>query len=367
MSNDTERMASSDPSADELPTERLKHEIEHTKEGLSETISALEEKLSPSQVREVVGAELEQVEQRVRVVLNDQLEHAKTLVQAEVGEAKNALREGLRDAEHMIRTGLVDAKESVKTELKDAVVGAKESLRAATLGRIETFATNVGDTMNDARDTLLDTLKNNPLPTAVTGMGVLWLLMNRSAANRTRRWNGNGSVGHGGPSVAQVAQRATGVVTQGVQGATNAAGDALSSASDVVSSIAQTASEGVQQAAHTVSDSAASVASTAQDSARRVERTVQRALHDRPLAVGAAALAIGTVVGCALPRTSAENEFMGETRDNVLTRAGDAVHEAAASVTKTSGNERDEERSSGTPRQGGRQEDSSHASASRPS
>lgn len=337
MSNGTEHMAPVDPSIDQLPAERLKHDIEHTKEGLSETLSALEEKLSPSQIREVVGAEIEQVEQRVRVVLSEQLDHAKALVQAEVGEAKSALQDGLRDAERMIRTGLADAKESVKSEITDAVTGVKESVRAATLGRVETFATKLGDTMNDARDTLLDTLYNNPLPTAVTGVGLVWLLMNRSrsAGHRSRQNGSNDSVGHG-TSVGQVAQRATGAVAHGVQNATDAAGEALGSASDVVTSMAQTATEGMQQAAHTVSDSARSLAGTAQDGARRVERTVQRALQDRPLAVGAAAIAIGTMVGCALPGTSAENELMGETRDEVLSRAGDAVNEAAASVEKMS-------------------------------
>jgi hypothetical protein len=103
-----------------------------------------------------------------------------------------------------------------------------------------------------------------------------------------------------------------------------------------VTSIAQTATEGVQQAAHTVSDGALSLAGSAQHSAKRVEQTVQRALRDRPLAVGAAALAIGTMVGCSLPRTNAEDELMGETRDEVLNRAGNAVNDAAASVVKAS-------------------------------
>jgi hypothetical protein len=367
MSNDTDPMAPSDPTFDESPTERLKHEIEETKEGLSETISALEGKFSPSQVREAVGAELQQVEERVRDVLADQLEHAKTLVQAEVVEAKNVLREGMRDAERMIRTGLGDAKESVKTELRHAVTGAKESLRAATLGRVETVATNVGDTMNAARDTLLDTLYNNPLPAAVTGVGLLWLLMNRSRSASDRSRGSNGSGGQAGATVGRVAQQAAGAVAQGMQGATVAAGDALNSASDLVTSMAQTATEGVHQAAQTVSDGALAFAGTAQDSAKRVERTVQRALKDRPLAVGAAALAIGTMVGCSLPRTKAEDELMGETRDNILTRAGDAVHDAATSAAKMSESETTEREDAGQSNKAGQHGRHENAAASRPS
>jgi hypothetical protein len=311
MSNDTEALAPS-----ELPSARLKHDIEQTKEELAGTLSALEEKFSPSQVREAVGAELQQMEERVR-------------------------------------GALADAKESVKTELKEAVTGAKESLRAATLGRVETFATNVGDTMNAARETLVDTIYNNPLPAAVTGVGLVWLLMNRSRSARAGvpRWNG--SAGQAGTSAGQVARETTGAIGQGMQRATDAAGDALHSATDVVTSIAQTASEGVQQAAHTVSDSAMALAGTAQHGAKRVERTVQRALQQRPLAVGAAAVAIGTMVGASLPGTSAENRLMGEARDEVLTRVGDAVHGAAATMSETTpqgdGSERQENASASRP------------------
>jgi hypothetical protein len=60
-------------------------------------------------------------------------------------------------------------------------------------------------------------------------------------------------------------------------------------------------------------------------------------LHDNPMALGIAALAAGAVVGAALPRTHVENEYMGETRDQLLesarTMATDSV-ESAKSVAK---------------------------------
>jgi hypothetical protein len=337
-------------------TARIKHEIEQTRDDLSETVAALEEKLAPAQVREVVTAELQLVEDRVRDVIGDQLAQAKTLVSAELLEAKNALREGLSDADRLIRAGLSDARASVRTELQDAVTGARESVRAATLGKVENFATTLGDSMNDARDTLLDTLYANPLPAALTGVGLAWLLMNRSrsASARSRNVAGNGgqypygtrtpqvgeqlgaAVGNVGAAVGKAAHHVTDAVADGVHGATNTAGQVMDSASDIVSSLAHTAGEGAQYAANTARDGATAVASSVQHGAKRVEQTFQRQLHDRPLAVGAAALAIGTMVGCALPRTSAEDAFMGEARDSVLYRAGDVVHDAAATVAALS-------------------------------
>lgn len=352
----TEAEAHAPASTPSEATTRLKEEIEQTRGDLSETVAALEEKLAPSQVREAVSAELQLVENRVREVLDDQIAQAKTFVQDEVRDAKNALSEGLHETERLIRTGLSDARETVREDLKNAITGARESVRAATVGRVETFATTVGDTMNDARDTLLDTLYNNPLPAALTGVGLAWLLMNRSKSASNRFGNGPGggvgystqhglrqmgeqlgsAVGTVGAAVGRAAHQATGAVAEGLHGATDAAESALGNASGIVTSLAQTAGEGAQQAAHTVQEGATAIASTAQQSARRVEQAFQRQLRERPLAVGAAALAIGTMVGCSLPHTETEDSLMGEARDNVLFQAGDAVHEAAAAVSNLS-------------------------------
>jgi hypothetical protein len=135
-----------------------------------------------------------------------------------------------------------------------------------------------------------------------------------------------------GAAVGKAAHQATDAVAEGVQGATDAAGNVLESASGIVTAVAHAAGEGAQHAAHTARDGATALASSAQHSAKRVEQIFQRQLRERPLAVGVAALAIGTVVGCSLPHTHAEDELMGETRDSLLYRAGDAVHDAAASV-----------------------------------
>jgi hypothetical protein len=34
--------------------------------------------------------------------------------------------------------------------------------------------------MNDVRDSLIDTIRQNPLPATLAGVGIGWLLMNRS-------------------------------------------------------------------------------------------------------------------------------------------------------------------------------------------
>ena len=46
--------------------------------------------------------------------------------------------------------------------------------------------------MNDTRDTLVDTVRRNPIPAALAGIGIAWLLMNRSSSNRGRSAAPNG-------------------------------------------------------------------------------------------------------------------------------------------------------------------------------
>ena len=354
MSTEPENSATVDESADAA---RIKQDIEQTRDNLSETVAALEERLSPSTLRTALREEVQEVEQKVRAVLGEQLTEAKTLVQTELREAKDALHTGLVDAERMIRSGLHDAKETTKNELKSAVNDAKDSLRAATIGRVENFATQAGDTMNDVRDTLFETIRQNPLPATLAGVGIGWLLMNRSRSEsfRARGYGGNGTysthmgpragerVGQMGAALGRATEQASGAVAHGLQGVAETASDVIEGASGMATNIAHTAAEGVSQAASAVTGGASALSGSAHAGAKRVEQTFQRQLQERPLAVGAAAIAIGTMVGCAMPRTRVEDELLGEASNSMLARAGDVVHEAAASVGIGAGEQRNEE------------------------
>ena len=52
---------------------------------------------------------------------------------------------------------------------------------------------------------------------------------------------------------------------------------------------------------------------------------LQRAWRANPLLVGAAAAAIGAIVGLGVPETERENELMGEARDSVVSGIGETV------------------------------------------
>ena len=347
--------------------ERLKHGIERTRAEMSSTINALETRLTPSEIRATVNAELHNVEQRVRAVVGEELTEAKKLVEAELGEAKKLLKEGLNEAEEKVRRGLGDAKEAVKKDLSEAFHGAKQAVRAATLGRVEELADNIGDKMNQTRETLVDTVRQNPIPAALVGVGVAWLLMNRSqtasagrgARGIRARASGEGergydedgdflhdarqSVGHVAGQVSNAVGQATGALSRaaqqvadqanrGLRDASDRAGNALHEATETASELAHKASNTAAHLAEEAGEVVVSVSQSARRGVRTVEQGLESAMEGNPLAVGAAALVLGGVVGFALPRTHQEDSLMGDARDRVLRRAGSAAEEAAQSV-----------------------------------
>src|SRR4029078_6310790 len=96
-----------------------------------------------------------------------------------------------------------------------------------------------------------------------------------------------------------------------------AAGQARDTANKIASKARDTmhgVTDKAQQTAGYVAERAQNVARGAQKQARRVEETFVRKLNDAPLAVGAAALALGTAVGLAVPRTPMEDKGVGGSR-----------------------------------------------------
>ncbi|MBA2701023.1 MAG: DUF3618 domain-containing protein, partial [Chloroflexi bacterium] len=70
------------------------------------------------------------------------------------------------------------------------VAGAKETVREATVGKVESMASAAGDVVSDAGSTaqqagsgIIQTIRHNPIPAALAGIGVGWLLKNRTSGS----------------------------------------------------------------------------------------------------------------------------------------------------------------------------------------
>jgi hypothetical protein len=68
-------------------------------------------------------------------------------------------------------------------------------------------------------------------------------------------------------------------------------------------------------------DSARGARARAEYYGRRMRRSFFDTLHEQPLVLGAVGLAVGAAIGAGLPTTETEDEWMGETRDRLKDRA----------------------------------------------
>lgn len=208
--------------------------------------------------------------------------------------------------------------------------------------------------------------KQHPGPAAVVGVGLAWLMTEASKkGDDTRRDYGpryEGAYGYSGRRgysdyagtqgysyssewdeeegrLSSALHGAKDRVTGAASTAKHAVSDAASTAKDAVAEATSTAKEAVAGAKERVVDAtsaarerATELGGQARERARYQARQAQmgfwQSMEERPLAIGAAALALGVVAGLMVPSTRKEDELMGETRDRLMERAKEVGGEA---------------------------------------
>jgi hypothetical protein len=307
-----------DPDADEEfdeSTATAREDIEFTRAEMSSTIDAIQDRLDP-----------EVLSEQAKDTAHDVTDYA-------IREAKEAARE---ITDHAI----AQAREAVQ----DVTGQAKTALREATLGKVETMARTASDTAGGWRQSVMDTIKANPMPAALVGLGVGWMLLNRpsrdadpSTAIAQYRYGGS-PYRRAGYSTNTYGREAYGAESE--RGSIGAAADnAQEGVGRVADQAQQTASDAMQHVQGAagemlgqVQDAGGQVVERVQDQASRAQGLLERQLQDNPLLVGAVALAIGGVVAATVPRTDREDELLGSTRDRLMGSARELTEDTMAKV-----------------------------------
>ena len=155
---------------------------------------------------------------------------------------------------------------------------------------------SAGETARGAGSSIVETIKQNPVPAALMGLSLGWLYMNRPSAGRPR-------------SRAEVRAPSQGRST---------VGKAVGRTQE------ETAGQLAGQAQYTVGQ----LADRVQGQASRARAQFRRILDENPLAIGGTTVALGVAVGLALPETRREDQFLGQARDSL-------VHQARATAQDT--------------------------------
>jgi hypothetical protein len=252
-------------------------------------------------------------------------------------------------------------KHEFKAGVREQMEETKQAVRGATIGRAEKAMHNAERTASETGRTLMDTVLENPVPAAMTAIGLGWLISEGRKA-QTRQGRGQGREVYGvaaavpprypepayGRPAADVA-----VVEVEVEGerpepsATDRARQKAAQAGERVQDQAEEATDRVRHAASDVADQARGAANRARQSASRAadqaQHSAEQAWHEaehqarraqvqarqtareNPLAAGAAMLALGFAAGMMLPETEEERQMMGPARDRMMNRAQEAA------------------------------------------
>ena len=129
------------PEGDESP-EQIEAEIERTRADLSETIDAIQAKLDPAYLKE--------------------------------------------QAIETVKETVTTAREQAVETVREATQEALHTAHDATIGRAEHFFQDASDTVTGVGSTMLDTMRDNPIPTALAALGLGWLVMEGKSSGQRR-------------------------------------------------------------------------------------------------------------------------------------------------------------------------------------
>lgn len=291
--NEDAENAGTNASADSSDPDEIRANIQETRSEMSETIDAIQEKLSydniSSQVKEEVSEYVNETYQSVKEIVY------KTLTR-KAGEIMNYVEKGVN-------------------ELSDTEV--------------------------------VKTARKNPIPLALIGLGIGMLLVNGFRGKKKNYRYDNYDIN----SRNYAEKHSSGESSSTLTAARNKMSDAAGAVSDSVSGAVGTVSEMAGTVSGKVSDVAGSVSGAITDYAGKAYNqvgnlgsyatdlagTAQDQIEEHPLAVGAVALALGAAVGFSIPSTRVENRLMGEARASLMQKAQETARDAVGKVQQVAG------------------------------
>ena len=246
-------------------TERLHSEIEETRENMSETIDAIQERLS-----------------------------------------------------------LSNLSEQVSEKVSDVIESAKDTVYDATLGKVVNF-------MKQARDGVTEnsvgrTVMANPIPFALIGAGSAMLIYNGFRKRKTENGLSNYRITEYTAPIDSEHQSA-GLLSSAAEKISNKAGSAYETITDKAGSALDTINQKASDTYAGATDLASRTYGKVGEFGTSAKENYDRYVEEKPLAVAAAAVAVGAAIGFAIPSTRYEGRLMGEARDDLLSKAEDTASE----------------------------------------
>lgn len=211
---------------------------------------------------------------------------------------------------------------------------------------VEFMRTNGGEFIREAGETI----RNNPIPVLLTAAGLVWLttsIARKRGSRASSYYEGEEFASYRGSDYSEdfedYGHNDAGIRSK-VEGTRARVSDAAHRASERVTGTAQDVADRVRGR---VSSSMRAM----QDRTQDVRSNLMNLVQEQPIAFGALALAVGAVIGAALPMTQYENRLIGPARDRTLARAkelGQREYEHLKETVSSSLERRPKESASGS-------------------
>ena len=395
-------------SGDASDTEEIRVEIEQTRTEMSGTIDAIQRKLDPEVLTE-------QAKEAARDVADHAVQQAKEAARDLTGQAKEAAWDATVGRAEEVVSGAGETARGVgetviETIRQNPVPAALAGLSIgwlfmnrssgsagrtsypyrqgsygdqgrSTTGRIADTvggtASQVGERAGDmassageragevassareaatgAGSTILETIQQNPIPAALTGVGLAWLFMNRpsgrpayEARSRGHTWRGASDYG----AEARGPYQARPYSDQGTGGGTveqvqRKAGEAVGTVQETAGGVVGTVQETAGDVVGTVRETAGDLVGRAQSGVQRTGGGLMQTAQENPLMTAGVAAALGAAAGFYLPPTRREDQLMGRARDSLIGQAQGVTQDAVEKVQRVAGEGQDTARREG--------------------
>jgi ElaB/YqjD/DUF883 family membrane-anchored ribosome-binding protein len=274
------------------------------------------------------------VEEKVIIVeaveYDDQTERIKADIEdtrAELGQTINEIQERL-SPEHLM--------DQVKETVREATIGKVERVMdrvGEKIGNVTEPAMDVmeraGEKLKETGSSVTNIVQQNPIACGLIGLGLGMFIVNRirnadGRTSRSRAYQPEFEAGMAVPRHAGMTRQYGGSYGEYAGGSRQYG----ASRRNLFDRVKDTAGELTHGTAETVSH----LGHQAKEGAMRAGRGFQHLVQENPLAVGAAAVAVGAVVGLALPTTRIEHEYMGDASEKLVDKAQQAARDAMDKV-----------------------------------
>lgn len=168
---------------------------------------------------------------------------------------------------------------------------------------------------------LVNTVRDNPVPTLLTALGVAWLMYGQGNRGSSTDYGYASSASYGvDPDYEQHPSKTAELKDKAVH-----------LKDSVKNNVGHMGHRVGRTSAHW-RDSASHAGHEIRARAGRAGHTFQSLLHEQPLAVGAIGIAVGALIAASLPSTATEDRYKGEQRDKMAAKAKQKAHQGKEKI-----------------------------------